>query len=345
MNTNIKPIDYSNKENYVLKNVDEKNEYDLIFFVGTAVITPTLPNGVSEDLAQVKVGGKINYDSTGAQLSKVISSKNNSYNANVIIPCYRQLSLKYELDNGTTHEFFLSDMKMKETAVDLVAFMEYYFANINKDGKRPFVIAGHSQGGAATQLILEEFFLKNENKKYLKNLIALYSIGFGISKKRFAKLDTKLNGVEMIHLGKGAKDINCILSWNTEGPNPEGPNALLCDEEYDTYVINPINWKTDDTYASKEENLGVSIEDPNVPNEGINVPHIFSHELKNKFDAKIDLKRGCVVCSEPHIGRYIQLPGYDKLWGGKSLHVYDGGAFYFNMSQNLGDRLDTYFGK
>jgi len=345
MENQIKTIDYSNDENYIIKNINDKNVYDVIYFVGTSVIKQTLPNGVSENLNEQKKGGKLNYDSIGAQLTEVISSKNNSYKANIIVPCYRQLALMYELENAKSHDLIIDDMINKEPGKDLITFFEYYFSNINKDGKRPFVIAGHSQGGAATQVVLETFFLKEENKKYLKNLVALYSIGYGVSKKKFANFDTRLNGVEMIHLGEGAKDINCILSWNTEGPNPEGQSFLLADEEYDTYVINPINWKTDETYASREENLGVSIEDPNVPHAGIDAPHIFSYETKDKFDAKLDLKRGCVVCSEPHVGRYISFPGYEKLWGGKSLHVLDGGAFYFNMAQNLGDRLDTYFNK
>jgi len=345
MENKIKTIDYSNDENYIIKSTDKKNCYDVIFFIGTSVIKPTLPNGVNDNLNEEKAGGKMNYDSIGAQLTKVVSSKNNSYGANIFVPCYRQLALMYELENAKSHDLIIEDMRKKEPGLDLKTFLTYYFTHINKDGKRPFVIAGHSQGGAATQVVLQDFFLEKENKKYLKNLVALYSIGYGVSRKKFASLDTKLNGVEMIHLGKGAKDINCVLSWNTEGPNPEGPSFLLADEEYDTYVINPINWKTDETYASREENLGVSIEDPNVPHVGIDCPHIFSYELKDKFDAKLDLKRGCVVCSEPHVGRYISFPGYDKLWGGKSLHVCDGGAFYFNMSQNLGDRLDTYFKK
>jgi len=337
--------DYSKNENYILKEINEKNEYDLIFFVGTSATFPTLDNGVSENLDEIKAGGIINYNSMGKQLSIVTSSKKNSYTANVIIPSYRQLCLTYELDNAKTHDYIPNDMKIKEPGVDLIAFMDFYFSNINKDGKRPFVIAGHSQGGAATQVVLEKYLLEEDHKKYLKNMVALYSIGYGVSKKQFATFSTKLNGVEMVHLGEGAKDINCVLSWNTEGPNPTGPNFLLADEPYDTYVINPLNWKTDDTYASRDENVGVSIEDPNVPHEGINVPHIMSYEYKDKFDAKIDLKRGCVVCSEPHVGNYVDLPGYPNLWGSKSLHTFDGGAFYCNMSLNLGDRLDVYFKK
>lgn len=339
--------DYSDNKNYFIREIDNNNVYDLIFFVGTSALVHKSDNGVSDDFEAMRPLGKLNFDSIGAQLSSVTSTTGNKYTANVLVPLYRQLSLKYELDNMKDRNFVIDEIRAKEPGVDLLAFMDYYFTEINKDGKRPFVIAGHSQGGAATQVVLEEYFLKG-HKKLLKNLIALYSIGYGVSRKSFASLDTRLDGKEMIHLGEGAKDINCILSWNTEGPNPVGPNFLLSAEPYDTYVINPLNWKTDETYAPKDLNLGVSIPDPSAKPEGgsLSAPHIMSYEYKDKFDAKIDLKRGCVVCSEPHSDQYIVFPGHenDNYWGGKSLHGLDGGAFYCNMSVNLGDRLDTCFG-
>ena len=58
-------------------------------------------------------------------------------------------------------------------------------------------------------------------------------------------------------------------------------------------------------------------------------------------DAQIDLKRGSVICST--IKDYVKLPMVQgDLWGGKSLHIYDGSAYYNNMKINLRHRVDNF---
>jgi len=339
----IEPTDYSMSENWMVQDYSEERPYDLIFFYGTAVLKPTQENGIADICDSMRTGGMVNYMTVGEQLSFTKSSKGNEYKANVFIPLYRQVSLSYALENCSKHEEYPAYMAKNEPLVDLKAAMDYYFENFNKDAKRPFVIAGHSQGGSAVQIVLENYFIKGGHKEYLKNLVAAYSIGYGVSKEWFDGLNKSLDGKDVIHAATGATDINCLISWNTEGPDGGDGNFLLPDKKFDTYLINPLNWKTDETPATKEENLGVAIR--NTDNAFAMSETVISHDEKDLFNAQINLERGSLISSENN-GVYAEIASYEgPLWGGKSLHTFDGAAFYVNMSVNLGDRLDACFGK
>lgn len=339
-------IDYSNESNWALKKTVTNSKYDLFFFFGTSVNYPTQDNGVGDVSESMKASGLENYATVGSQLSFVKSNAGNVYKANIYVPMYRQMALFYALDNYSLHNDIINEIRNKEPGVDLKASLDYYFENYNKNAERPFVIAGHSQGSASLQVMLEDYFIKGGHKEYLKNCVAMYSTGYGVSKKWFDGLDKKLDGKELIHFATGATDTNCLISWNTEGPGATENNFLLSDEKNDTYVINPLNWKTDATYASRDESLGTLINNPNYSETDPYSPrYVISTEDSDLFDAQIDLERGSVVCSEPNIGTYVNIPPYGAIWGGKSLHVYDGRAFYSNMGRNLGDRLDSWFKK
>jgi len=341
----IKPLDYSNDENWLIKRYVNDAEYDVIFFYGTGIKEPTYENGVGEISEAMKIAGKSNFISVGSQLTYVKSSKNNEHKANVFIPLYRQMALYYALSNYTMHNDIINDDREKGPYADIKNALDYYFTVLNKDATRPFVLAGHSQGSAMLQVVLEEYFIEGGHKEYLKKMVAAYSTGYGVSKKWFDGLDKKLGGEEVIHFATGALDYNCLISWNAEGPNPTGKNFLLSDDEYDTYVINPLNWKTDETQATIAENFGVLINNPNKDeNDPLSTDYIVSTDESELFDAKIDLRRGSVVCSEG-MGTYVYLPPYGAIWGAQSLHLSDGPAFYVNMARNLGDRLDAYLGK
>lgn len=344
--SSIPATDYSKDENWAIKRVLGSNSsYDVFFFIGTSVTNPTQDNGVGAISEDMKTSGIESFTTMGSQLSFVKSSKNNNYAANVYVPLWRQISLAYE-STFTSHEDLPREIGAKEPGVDLKASLDYYFTYFNKNAERPFVLAGHSQGSGALQVMFEDYFLKGGHRSYLKNCVAAYSLGYGISKKWYDSLDTTIEGTQKFNIATGELDTHCMISWNTEGPNPNGPSTLLPDDENDTYLINPLNWKTDETQATKDKNLGVLIKNPNYDEKDpLSPTYIISTEEDDKFDAKIDLKRGCVVSNEPNSGTYVNIPPYGEIWGGKSLHTSDGPGFYVNMGRNLGDRLDAWFDK
>ena len=320
----VQPLDYSKVENWVINaNADLNTDYDLIFFCGTSMINATEENGVGRMTDAARAMGYTNYMVIGSQLSD---------NARVFCPLQRQMSLKYALDTYKKHNDMFVDVGTKEPYIDLEAALDYYFEHYNRDAKRPFVLAGHSQGAGALQVCLWRYFLATDKKDYLKNMIAAYSIGYGVSKKHF---DAMPNKEGRLHFAEGAGDFNCLISWNTEGPGEKGPNFLLGDEDDETLVINPLNWKRDETYAGIDENGGVLVKEQRP--DGTIRFHLSLLE-KDLCDAQLDLKRGSVICST-RPNEYVKLPIYEgDLWGGKSLHTNDGPAFYAGWSFKMLNR-------
>ena len=322
-----KPLDYSRVENWVINaNADLNTDYDLIFFCGTSVQDAEQENGVALMTDEARAMGYTNYVIVGSALSE---------NARVFCPIQRQMALKYLFDNFNTHEAIFEQIGTKEPYVDLEAALDYYFEHYNKGAKRPFVLAGHSQGGASLQVCLARYFLLTDKKDYLKNMIAAYSVGYGVSKKYFEALPNKEG---RLHFVEGADDFNCLISWNTEGPGEKGRNFLLAEEDDETLVINPINWRRDETYAGINENYGVL---KTVPQKDGTTRYQTSILAEDLCDAQIDLKRGSVICST--IKDYVKLPiAEGEIWGGKSLHPYDGTAYYNNMRVNIKQRVANF---
>ena len=325
----VQPLDYSKVENWVINaNADLNTDFDLIFFCGTSIINTDRDNGVGCMVTdESRAMGYGNYLVVGKQLSD---------NARVFCPMQRQMSMKYALDAYKTHDAMFADLGTKEPYIDLEAALDYYFEHYNRDAKRPFVLAGHSQGAGALQVCLMRYFLTTDKKDYLKNMIAAYSIGYGVSKKHF---DAMPNKEGRLHFAEGAGDFNCLIPWNTEGPGEKGTSILLADEGDETLVINPLNWKRDETYAGIEENCGVLVKEQRKDGT---IRYYLSLLDKDLCDAQLDLKRGSVICSTRST-EYLNLPFYKgELWGGKSLHGIDGSAFYANMGRNLKLRVANF---
>ena len=325
--SSVEPLDYSKVENWIINaNADLNTDFDLIYFCGTTVAVTDQETGAALMNDEARATGYRNYMKVGSQLSD---------NARIFCPLQRQMTLKYLFSRCTTHHELMEEIAQKEPYIDLEAALDYYFEHYNKGAKRPFVLAGHSQGGAALQICLVRYFLLTDKKDYLKNMIAAYSIGFGVSKDKF---ESEVNKDGLLHFATGADDFNCLISWNTEGPGDKGPNPLLADEGDETLVINPLNWKRDETYASINENQGVLME--KQYDNGITRYHL-SLLTDDLCDAQVDLKRGSVICSTNT--NYISVPNPQiKVYGGKSLHVYDGTAYYNNMKNNLKLRVANF---
>lgn len=322
-------LDYANIKNWIIndKAVQGKS-YDLIFFIGTSVIDQTQDNGVSAPSEDMRQSGYFNYIACGSELAE---------NARVFCPLQHQIALK-PIMQYNSHDRLIDEIAEKEPYQDLKAALDYYFSHYNKEGQRPFVIAGHSQGGAAVQVVLNKYFLQSDKRDYLKNMVAAYSIGYGVAEKHFAAWPNKEG---RLHFALGPADFNCLISWNTEGIGPKGKNILLADERDTTLVINPLNWQRDESYASIKENQGIL--QSSIDAAGKKTYHL-SFQQQDLLDAKIDLQRGSVLCSTTQ--DFVSLPpkiaDNTEIWGGKSLHFYDGKGYYNNTKSNLQIRLNEF---
>lgn len=234
---------------------------------------------------------------------------------NVYAPFYRQVPLNIAFTVTGNSENYAGVVRRNLGKKDIFAALDYYFENVNNG--RPYFLASHSQGTAMTRAVLEEY-MKN-HPEYLSRMIADYALGYALPKGWFEANPHLTPATDEIGTG-------VVIGWNTEGPDATMPSMLLSGDDY---VINPLNWRTDTTYVSVEENHG-SIDG------GMNTEAMLV--TPGLADAQIDPERGVLVCTT--IDSYIgQGP-----FGDKSLHGIDWGAYYINIRENAIKRAEAYLG-
>ncbi len=126
---------------------------------------------------------------------------------------------------------------------DVKAAFEYYLKNYNQG--RPIIIASHSQGTTHAGRLMREFF---DGKVLQNKLVVAYLIGMPVTKNYFKNIFPCEN----------QNQTGCFCSWRTwqRGYYPAG-HDLLTKEQHDNIVVtNPLDWKTDGSYASSELNTG-----------------------------------------------------------------------------------------
>jgi pimeloyl-ACP methyl ester carboxylesterase len=236
---------------------------------------------------------------------------------NIYAPFYRQ-------DNG-------SSINRLETiagipTLDAIEAFDYYIKHFNNN--RPYILVGHSQGATVLSNLLSEY-MKDHPEVYSR-MIAAYVIGNPIT-------DAYLAENPHLKFAEGPDDTGVIISYNTQADYfftqdpPVKPNPVL----YGLVgrVINPINWKTDDTYADKSESLGSFMPDHSL---------IFQ-TMPQYADARIDIAHGVLVCStaeEPFISDLETLAGFPK----GVYHSFDIPLYYYDLRANAQNRVNEYLG-
>jgi hypothetical protein len=256
----------------------------------------------------------------GIDIEHAIKSSVFEESTNLFIPFYRQTSMKHGA------EVFQKDGNIDAALIsipygDITAALDYYFENFNNG--RPFVIAGHSQGSAILRLVLKKYF--KEHPDYYKHMVAAYAIGYSITKD-----DLEAN--PHMKFATGETDTGVIISWHAEGPkNVEAnlpiPSVVIMKNGI---VINPLNWKLDETYAPASENLGSIVMDETGKTEIRDI----------EGDAQVCLARGTVVTNAKAVPNEMV-----ELAGPQCYHQDDYSIFYNNIKDNVAKRIAAYNAK
>jgi len=298
------PMDYSNEKNWYSKNVSDKNRVDVFYLYPTAV----------DILCQDEIGEIDDTVKANAAIGceKAVSCFKDY--ANIFVPFYRQMSFSTAFKIGY-YAGFIDKIYNSVVRTDVYSALDYFFKHFNNG--RPFVLAGLSQGGYCIQIILSEY-MKLHPECY-KRMIAAYCIGTSFSKS-FLKLNNH------IKMATGEKDVGVAIAWNTEAPNGHENNMLI---ENDSYCINPLNWKTDDSYAPASLNNGSY--------------DISAHTvIPNIIDAQINLDRHVIVVTTASEHGYKTL-SQELGAGDKSYHLHEWDFFYENVKENGKKRIDEFF--
>ncbi|WFN35884.1 DUF3089 domain-containing protein [Methanomicrobium antiquum] len=291
-------IDYSDSYNWLSLPEIEK-QVDVFY------VYPTVSNNES--------GYMLITDDTDRALAQgILKAQASVYesDANVFAPYYRQMSTGVSMTQSglatDTDEF-------KRGAEDVLTAFDYYIENLNDN--RPFILAGHSQGTMALIELIKKRFGDDEALK--NRLVAAYLIGYTVT-------DDDLNKANLTP-AISSDDTGVVITYNTQSPTSEGGPMLM----EGAHCINPLNWKTDSTYASASENLGARFYDDSTGE--------FLREVANYSDAKINPDTKALETTIPK-GEQLDIGPYTE----GVYHRYDYAFWYRNLEQNVGVRIAAY---
>lgn len=305
--------DYSRKEHWLMRTENPDKAVDMIFLYPSSCNDPEEDVICRIDNPSMTQTAQLYYASQATAFEPV---------ANMYAPYWRQVNgakipmLSYE----DVHK-----AEWSEPRTDVYAALDYYFENLNNG--RPFFLAGHSQGSNLSFIVLSDYM--KEHPDYYERMIAAYCIGDSLTRQY-------LKDNPHVKAAQAADDLGVVVSWNTEGPANKGRNSLVIAPG--AIGINPLNWRTDETPAGPELNLGSFL--PRLLEPGLD-------ELPVKADAVLDLERGSLMVMNPEFEKYAitKIPGFEQVepvFGPASYHGCDYSFFYLNIRENARLRAEEW---
>jgi hypothetical protein len=266
-----------------------------VFFLHPTIYTAQIKDSsLNADIDDYYLNAKTDYSSILYQASVF------NQHARIFAPRFREAHISAYFQKDTLASIRAFDLAYE----DIKASFEYYLKKYNNG--RPIIIASHSQGTTHALRLLKDYF---ENKPLQTQLVAAYLVGMGIPKDLFSSLK----------MCEDPKETGCICGWRTfrKGFKPLYVEA----ENGNSFVTNPITWKTDNGYASRKMNSG-------------SVLYKFNKIYKRTTDAYIN--EGVIWVNKP------KFPG-SFLYSAKNYHVGDINLYYMNIRENIGQRIENYF--
>lgn len=228
---------------------------------------------------------------------------------NIFAPYCRQFSLS-SIVGGQSAE----DLKQLYDGVpsdDAEAAFDAYIRLYNNG--RPFILFGQSQGAGVIRRLLLSYMEKHPEVR--DRLIAAYVIGFSVT-------EDELTQHPYLRAAKSADDTGVIVSYNTEAPGDDNQNGSILPG---ALVINPLNWRTDDTYAPASENLASLV----TGGGKINIFRGFA-------DAQVVPDRRTIACSTISVEQYCAARELG------TFHTIDVALYYANLRENIKTRIGAY---
>jgi hypothetical protein len=308
----VKPTDYSQPAHWLAVPQSPDKKVDVFYIYPTAYSRET-----SSDPAVCAVNNSQMMQSAQEAYARQAMAFDPS--ANIYAPYYRQIDANYQLGLSAAEQKANIE---RDPLVDVQAAFEYYLKNYNQG--RPFILAAHSQGSAVAKLLLSGY-LKDHPDVY-KRMIAAYVVGQSITPEYLA---------ENPHLkfATGPDDTGVIVSWNTEAESIAATNPVTTPGGI---AINPITWTTGEETATASQNLGSILLNPFDGGRPVMEKSGQERAFKNIADARVDKKRGVVVCSTPNPKHYEF--GFPE----GVYHTFDYPFYFFNVRANAAQRIQAY---
>lgn len=226
----------------------------------------------------------------------------------VFAPRYRQATFYSFIDDEGNGE-----QALQVAYSDVLAAFQNF---LRRNGDRPFILAGHSQGARHTaQLLREEI----AGTALQGRLVAAYPVGFSIEAGQVGGLP----------VCDSPQATGCVLAWNaTDGEGPglyPDAKSLIC--------VNPLTWRADGGHGANTLNVG-----------GIGFPeYVGSTEGEDVTAMHMAPAVADARCVDGHL--YItdlRSDDFASRLPGNSLHLYDYGLYYMNIRENARERVNNY---
>ena len=262
-----------------------------VFFIHPTTLTDQKLPEWNADINDAKINAKTDYSTILFQASVFNEHR-------VYAPRYRQANLKGYYTNDLDNAKKAFDLAYE----DLRNAFQYYLDHDNKS--RPIIIAAHSQGSTHATRLLQEFF---DGKELQKKLVVAYVVGMNIPKNSFTKIKACADSLQ----------IGCICGWRTYRT---GTEPVIEQPYKESLITNPLNWRTDSTYASAELNKGAVLTKFNK---------VYNHAT----DAQIH--ESILWSKRPQFfGSF--------LYRTHNYHIGDINLFYLNIRENVVARIRAY---
>ena len=276
------------------------------------------------------------YERTEIMLANQASAFNNS--CNIYAPEYRQ---------ATYYSFF--DTKGNgQNALDLAyedienAF-DYFIENFNH--KKPFIIAGHSQGALHAHRLINQKIVDTElNNRF----VCAYAIGYMIPDELFDNLFKSLKKSSTYN------DTNCIISWCTvvEGFKRNRSKTLFWTpdgwsfQDMNKRIVstNPFSWENNSSwYSNKTQNNSIINKSQEydftdrfrIEHSGLKKSIGFTRI--QDFETSINKESGLVEAKGPLIDNIKKMSYFNG-----DLHSFDVMLFWGALRQNIKKRIDAF---
>ena len=166
--------------------------------------------------------------------------------------------------------------------------------------------------------LMEEYF---DDEALADRLVAVYAIGWPLTQEMTEQYP-------QLKPAQGADDLGTVISFECEAE--EVTDSLIVPQGVKALSINPLNWKTDSTPASKEENLGACFTDysGSIVTDAVGL-----------CGGYIDEARGVLKVTDVSPEDYPAIvPGLPE----GAYHIYDYQFFFRNLQENVKLRTDAY---
>lgn len=299
--------DYAQREAWFEGGVFTDKAYDVFYVVPTCVFDYADEDGtlchymdIHNPAHRQSVNGPI-------QLAEGIFADE----ANFFAPYYRQITIESWMEDEQEIE-----SRFELAYRDILAAFRYYLDHVN--GGRPFILAGHSQGGKAVIELLKNGMSDEE----FARMIVAYPLGYPV---RDADRSPRLIPAS------DATGTGVFVTFNSVSAPDKLPPLL----SGSWAAINPLNWRTDSEPATRDQHLGSVFLDADG-----NIASEQAHEIEARLDAAT---KALVVTGVDPMKYYV--PSLAGLFPPGNYHVVELNFFYRNLQQNVKDRAAAFLAR